>query len=68
MPTPPVFDKEVSIKDLSEVENFPINHLSQMSMQSMDFSMMLAGIKPVLKKQTIHNSKNVIINFKSIEI
>mmetsp|Transcript_5149 Transcript_5149/g.7913 ORF Transcript_5149/g.7913 Transcript_5149/m.7913 type:complete len:123 (+) Transcript_5149:2165-2533(+) len=29
---------------------------------------MLSQIKPVLRKQVIHNSKNVFLNFKSIEI
>jgi hypothetical protein len=28
----------------------------------------LEGIKPVLRKQTLHNSKNIFMNFKSIEI
>lgn len=28
----------------------------------------LIGLKPVMKKQTIHNSKNVFLTFKSIEI
>ena len=30
--------------------------------------MILANIEPILRKLTIHNSKNVVINFKSIEI
>ena len=28
----------------------------------------LAGVKPVLRKQMIHNSKNIFLTFKSIEI
>jgi len=28
----------------------------------------LAGVKPVLRKQTIHNSKNIFLVFRSIEI
>lgn len=29
---------------------------------------MIGGVEPVLRRLTIHNSKNVVINFKSIEI
>jgi hypothetical protein len=29
---------------------------------------MLESIKPVLRKQTVHNAKNVVMLFKSIEV
>ena len=29
---------------------------------------MLENVKPVLRKQTIHNAKNVVLFFKSIEV
>jgi hypothetical protein len=56
----------VEIKPQTEMAKYNQDTFEGCSFIEQDES--LAHLKPVMKKQTVHNSKNVFLIFKSIEI